>query len=95
MGESTEGGDQRQHEHLEMSDQTDNAARAEAAARQINYEKQLSFWHTLAEFWRSTLWILYGQLVVFGYGIDGNIAGNLLAIPRFRYVMCSSASSEP
>lgn len=57
----------------------------EVMERQAEYEKSLSFFKTFAIFWRSTLWILYGQLVVFGYGIDGIIAGNLLAIPKFRY----------
>lgn len=73
-------------EHVEMHTTTPDAARRAAATRQVEYEKQLSFFRTLAIFWRSTLWILYGQLVVFGYGIDGLIAGNLLAIPRFRCV---------
>lgn len=54
--------------------------------RQTEYESNLTFFQTFTIFWRSTLWILYGQLVVFGYGIDGIIAGNLLAIPKFRYV---------
>ncbi|KXJ85361.1 general substrate transporter [Microdochium bolleyi] len=59
-------------------------SKAELAARQIAYERSLTFWQTVRIFWRSTLWILYGQLVVFGYGIDGVIAGYLLGIPRFR-----------
>nr|RBQ90459.1 hypothetical protein FVER53263_13397 [Fusarium verticillioides] len=68
-------------EHLEMQQAEDHA---EAAANQIAYEKTLSFVQSVRVFWRSTLWILYVQLVVFGYGIDGIIAGNLLAIPKFR-----------
>ena len=55
------------------------------ADQQASYEKSLTFWETLRIFWRATLWILYGQLVVFGYGIDGVIASYLLAVPRFRY----------
>jgi hypothetical protein len=68
-------------EHLELQQAEDHA---EAAANQIAYEKTLSFAQSVRVFWRSTLWILYVQLVVFGYGIDGIIAGNLLAIPKFR-----------
>jgi MFS transporter, SP family, general alpha glucoside:H+ symporter len=62
----------------------DASARAELAAQQAAFELSLTFWQTLHIFWRSTLWILYGQLVVFGYGIDGIIAGYLLAVPQFR-----------
>lgn len=72
-------------EHLETQGITPDTARRQVAARQTDYEKKLSFFRTLSVFWRSTLWIIYGQLVVFGYGIDGLIAGNLLAIPKFRY----------
>lgn len=60
------------------------SAQAASATRQAAYEKSITFWETLRVFWRATLWIMYGQLVVFGYGIDGVIAGYLLAIPRFR-----------
>lgn len=69
-------------EHVEQ--QTESQEIADLAARQLEYERSLSFAKTVRIFWRSTLWILYGQLVVFGYGIDGIIAGYLLAIPRFR-----------
>ena len=69
-------------EHVEQ--QTEKQEAEDASARQLEYERGLSFATTLRVFWRSTLWILYGQLVVFGYGIDGIIAGYLLAIPRFR-----------
>lgn len=58
--------------------------RAQLAAEHTEFEKSLSFWATLRLFWRSTLWIAYGQLVVFGYGIDGIIAGTLLTVPKFR-----------
>lgn len=71
-------------EHVEQSHIGTQQDIADLAARQIEYEKSLSFFETVQVFWRSTLWILYGQLVVFGYGIDGIIAGNLLAIPKFR-----------
>lgn len=75
--------------HVETSQPT---AQSELAIQHTAYEKSLSFWETLRIYWRATLWILYGQLVVFGYGIDGIIAGYLLAIPRFRYV--SSIASQ-
>lgn len=58
----------------------------ELALRQTALEKNLTFWQTARMFWRSTLWICYGQLVVFGYGIDGIIAAYTLAIPQFRYL---------
>ncbi|KAH7012940.1 general substrate transporter [Ilyonectria destructans] len=75
---------ERAAEHVEQKTMDDLEHRSQAAARQVEYEKGLSFFQTVRIFWRSTLWILYGQLVVFGYGIDGIIAGNLLAIPKFR-----------
>lgn len=75
---------ERAAEHVEQKTMDDLERRSQAAARQVEYEKSLSFFQTVRIFWRSTLWILYGQLVVFGYGIDGIIAGNLLAIPKFR-----------
>lgn len=74
-------------EHVEQKPATNMAETSflsDAARHQVEREKQLSFFGTLRIFWRSTLWVFYGQLVVFGYGIDGNIAGNLLAIPKFR-----------
>lgn len=58
--------------------------RAERAKQYATNELNLSFWQTLKRYRRSILWVLYGQLVVFGYGIDGVIAAYLLAIPRFR-----------
>lgn len=58
--------------------------RDELATRQTELEKSLTFWQTVRIYWRSTLWILYGMLVVFNYGIDGIIAGYILAIPQFR-----------
>lgn len=71
-------------EHIEQKSQDSMHERSQIASRQAGYEKTLGFFETVRIFWRSTLWILYGQLVVFGYGIDGIIAGNLLAIPKFR-----------
>ncbi|KAF4999869.1 hypothetical protein FDECE_11368 [Fusarium decemcellulare] len=71
-------------EHVEQTRMGALESTADLAARQTEYEKNLGFFETVRVFWRSTLWILYGQLVVFGYGIDGIIAGNLLAIPKFR-----------
>ena len=72
---------------LEVADTGTNSERARLAAEYTQYEKSLSFWQTLLIFWRSTLWVAYGQLVVFGYGIDGVIAAYLLAVPQFRYVL--------
>lgn len=77
--------------HIETSQPT---TESELAIQYTAHEKSLSFWETLRIYWRSTLWILYGQLVVFGYGIDGIIAGQLLAIPRFRCAF-SIASQLP
>ncbi|KAF5559807.1 maltose permease [Fusarium phyllophilum] len=54
------------------------------AAAQMQYERDLTIRQTIKIFWRSTLWICYGQLMVFNYGIDGTMAGSLLGIPRFR-----------
>lgn len=54
------------------------------AAEHVAYEKSLTFWQTLRIFWKAVLWTAYGQLVVFGYGIDGIVAGYLLGIPAFR-----------
>lgn len=62
----------------------DVTLRNEQAARYTAFEKSLTFWKTFQLYWRSILWVMYGQLVVFGYGIDGVIAAYLLAIPRFR-----------
>jgi hypothetical protein len=70
--------------HLEVSPCEQLSERARLAAEHTEFEKSLSFWETLRLFWRSTLWVAYGQLVVFGYGIDGIIAGYLLAVPQFR-----------
>lgn len=81
---TTEDTSKQRVEHIEGGMAAGASLISEAAERQIQFEKQLGFMKTLKVFWRSTLWVLYGQLVVFGYGIDGNIAGNLLAIPKFR-----------
>jgi SP family general alpha glucoside:H+ symporter-like MFS transporter len=70
---------------LEVSPDGVLSDRARLAAEHTEFERSLSFWETLRLFWRSTLWVAYGQLVVFGYGIDGIIAGYLLAVPQFRY----------
>lgn len=64
--------------------ETDRATRA---ARQIALEKGLSLVNSIKIFWRCCLWALYGQLIIFGYGIDANIAGTLIAIPQFRYAL--------
>lgn len=68
--------------HIEVS--ASDSVQVALATQQGAYEKSLTFWQTLRIFWRSTLWIMYGQLVVFGFGIDGVIAGYLLSVPRFR-----------
>lgn len=62
----------------------DVSVRQEQAARYTAYERSLSFWQTFKVYWRCILWVMYGQAVVFGYGIDGVIAAYLLGIPRFR-----------
>jgi MFS transporter, SP family, general alpha glucoside:H+ symporter len=66
----------------EWSEEVDNLG--ERAKAYSDFEKSLTFWQTIRLYWRAVLWILYGRLVVFGYGIDGVIAAYLLAIPRFR-----------
>jgi SP family general alpha glucoside:H+ symporter-like MFS transporter len=58
--------------------------RAELAARYAAFEESLTVRQTIRLYWRSILWIGYGLALVFGFGIDGNIAANLLAMPRFR-----------
>ncbi|OAL54596.1 general substrate transporter [Pyrenochaeta sp. DS3sAY3a] len=69
--------------HTENID-VDHLARITLAERQIEYEKSLTYGQTVKTFWRCCLWALYGQLTIFGYGIDANIAGTLLGIPTFR-----------
>jgi hypothetical protein len=60
------------------------SSRAELAAQYASFEKSLSFSQTLRIYWRSIAWVLYGLAVVFGYGIDGVVASNLISIPIFR-----------
>jgi MFS family permease len=48
------------------------------------FEKRLTILETVKVFRCSIFWILYAQLVIFGYGIDGVIASSLISIPRFR-----------
>ncbi|KAL2842145.1 general substrate transporter [Aspergillus pseudodeflectus] len=60
------------------------STRAELAAQYASFEKSLSFSQTLRIYWRSIAWVLYGLAVVFGYGIDGVVASNLISIPIFR-----------
>ncbi|KAL2858521.1 general substrate transporter [Aspergillus pseudoustus] len=60
------------------------STRAELAAQYASFEKSLSFARTLRIYWRSIAWVLYGLAVVFGYGIDGVVASNLISIPIFR-----------
>ncbi|KPI36758.1 General alpha-glucoside permease [Cyphellophora attinorum] len=62
----------------------DLSGRARLAQAYAANDATLSFWQTIKLYHRSILWTLYGQLVVFGYGIDGVIAAFLLGIPRFR-----------
>ncbi|KAF4478563.1 maltose permease [Fusarium agapanthi] len=73
-------------EHLEVQQAEDHA---EAAAKQIAYEKTLSFAQSVRVFWRSTLWILYVQLVVFGYGIDGIIAADKIGRRNTNMLFCA------
>lgn len=58
--------------------------RAVLGKRYATVGGSLAVIRTLKLYWRSVLWILYGELVVFEYGIDGIIASYLLAIPMFR-----------
>ncbi|KAI9040204.1 uncharacterized protein KD926_008528 [Aspergillus affinis] len=60
------------------------STRAELATEYALFEKNLSFPQTLRIYWRSIAWVLYGLAVVFGYGIDGVVASNLISIPAFR-----------
>ncbi|KAI1150016.1 hypothetical protein F4825DRAFT_428214 [Nemania diffusa] len=59
-------------------------SRAELASRYAAFEENLTIWQTIGIYWKSTFWVTYGLAVVFGYGLDGTIAGNLVAIPKFR-----------
>lgn len=59
-------------------------SRADLAAQYTANEESLGLWQAIRIYWRSTLWVGYGLSVVFGFGIDGIVAANLLAIPRFR-----------
>ncbi|KAF2008863.1 general substrate transporter [Aaosphaeria arxii CBS 175.79] len=68
-----------------MATDTTTSDRPALAAEHTQFEKSLSILETLRLFWRSSLWIAYGQAVVFGYGIDGIIASYLLAVPQFRF----------
>lgn len=56
----------------------------EAAARYTEFEKSLTIPQSIRIFKRAIAWVLYAQLVIFGYGIDGVIAASLVAIPKFR-----------
>lgn len=58
--------------------------RSELAAQYVAFEESLTIYQTIRLYWRSILWVIYGLALVFGYGIDGNVAANLLAMPRFR-----------
>ncbi|KAJ6151111.1 general substrate transporter [Penicillium chermesinum] len=58
--------------------------RSELAAQYAAFEESLTVYQTLRLYWRSILWVMYGLALVFGFGIDGNVAANLLAMPRFR-----------
>jgi hypothetical protein len=61
----------------EAQEQTieDTHDRAQLAAQSIAFEKSLSFWQALTLYWRSSLWVLYGLLLAFNYGMDGIVAG--------------------
>ncbi|OQD73599.1 hypothetical protein PENDEC_c014G03866 [Penicillium decumbens] len=68
-----------------VDEQTSEATlRSELAAQYTAFEESLTIYQTIRLYWRSILWVLYGLALVFGYGIDGNVAANLLAMPRFR-----------
>ncbi|KAL2204991.1 general substrate transporter [Sarocladium strictum] len=57
---------------------------AQLASRYTAFEKSLSFWSCLRLYWRSSLYCLYGLLIVFNFGIDSIVAGYLVSIPKFR-----------
>lgn len=59
-------------------------SRAELAAQYTAFENSLTVGQTIRVYWRSNLWVAYGLAMVFGFGIDGIIAANLVAIPQFR-----------
>lgn len=66
-------------EHIERLDDM-----SERATRYLESERQLGFRQSIKLHRRAVFWVIYGQLVVFGFGIDGIIAAYLIGIPRFR-----------
>ncbi|CAK7225850.1 hypothetical protein SEUCBS140593_006043 [Sporothrix eucalyptigena] len=58
-------------------------SRAHLAAQFSAWERGLTTWQAAKIYWRTVLWVVYAELAVFGYGIDGVIAGYLTGIPRF------------
>ncbi|KAJ8130744.1 hypothetical protein O1611_g2886 [Lasiodiplodia mahajangana] len=59
-------------------------SRADLAAQYAAFEESLTIRQAISIYWKSTLWIIYGLTLVFGCAMDGIIAANLLAIPKFR-----------
>lgn len=59
-------------------------SRSEKAARYVQFQRNMSVWNCLKTYRTTILWIIFSQLVVFGYGIDQSIAAALLATPKFR-----------
>lgn len=62
----------------------DISARAENAARYVQFQRDMSIWNCLKAYRVTIGWIFFSQLAVFGYGIDQSIASALLAVPKFR-----------
>ncbi|KPI42790.1 Alpha-glucosides permease MPH3 [Cyphellophora attinorum] len=65
-------------------EKVDTNSRAQLAARYTEYEKSLSFFDAVKIYWRSSLYVLYGLLLAFNYGMDGVIAGYQVSVPKFR-----------
>ncbi|KAL1887846.1 Plasma membrane low glucose sensor [Sporothrix stenoceras] len=61
----------------------DHSSRAHLAAQFTAWERGLTTWQAARIYWRTVLWVIYAELAIFGYGIDGVIAGYLTGIPKF------------
>ncbi|CAK7237963.1 hypothetical protein SBRCBS47491_010223 [Sporothrix bragantina] len=70
----------------------DFSSRAHLAAQFTVWERGLTAWQAAKIYWRTVLWVLYAELAVFGYGIDGVIAGYLTGIPKFTETYGTSYS---
>lgn len=59
-------------------------SRAQLATRYTEYEKSLTFFEAAKIYWRSSLYVLYGLLLAFNYGMDGVVAGYQVSGPKSR-----------